>query len=224
MQKKTKAYVIRQIQETGYLREVDTTQLRNAPELTVENDPSHSMAFGWGGGTGIIIYLYIKADRPIRIVEFGDLELAGQELNVKWFMSEEPRDYRFHGAGGPWYARDAVLNHRLGKRGLVQPGDPVEGVLLGYCSRSLSSNGGFRLPMALSIADGFGTLHRAELLVPFDKSTVTFARRQGSLFGPARHGLHNSYHENKSHIANEPLRDASEPCATRIDEDSDLRR
>ena len=97
MHTKTRAETIRRIQATGYLREINHHSL-NSPKLSLQHDPGSSVAFCWGGGTGLIFYLSITTDQPTRLMEFGDLKLAGQHLNVDWWEIEDKVDiYRFYG-------------------------------------------------------------------------------------------------------------------------------
>jgi hypothetical protein len=201
MQKRTNPETIRRIQKTGYLREIDTHQSLNTPKLMVQHDPGNSMAFCWGGGTGFIFYLSITTDRPTRLMEFGDLELAGQLLSVDWWEIQDKVDiYRFYGGRGPEFHENVVLNNRVGDRGLVRPGIPVEGWLLGRCFESLPSTcrDGSDLTATLSIVDGFGTVHVPELSLRFDPTlNIELARVRSSLYGPAEHRPNYSDRENE---------------------------
>jgi hypothetical protein len=188
MHTKTRAETIRLIQETGYLREINNHQSLNTPKLSLQHDPGNSVAFCCGGGTGFIFHLSITTDRPTRLMGFGDLELAGQLLSVDWWEIEDKVDiYRFYGRRGPEFHRSIVLNQRVGDRGLVRPGNPVEGWLLGRCFTSLPSScrDGSDLTATLSIVDGFGTVHAAELSLRFDPTlNIELARVRSSLYGP----------------------------------------
>ncbi len=207
MQKKTRTETIRLIQETGYLREVNTNQLLNTRKLMVQHHPANSMAFSWGGGTGFIFYLSITTDQPTRMMEFGDLELAGQLLSVDWWEIEDKVDiYRFSGGRGPEFHKNFVLNHRVGGRGLVRPGIPVEGWLLGRCFTSLPATcrDGSDLTSTLSILDGFGTIHVPELSLRFDPSlNIELARVRSSLYGPGEHEPNYSDRENAPAITDQ---------------------
>jgi hypothetical protein len=204
MHTKTRAETIRLIQETGYLREIHMNQSLNNPKLTVQHDPSNSLAFGWGGGTGFIFYLSITTNRATRLIGFGDLELAGQLLSVDWWELEDKVDiYRFDGKRGPEFHRSIVLNHRVGDRGVVRPGIPVEGWLLGRCFTSLPSScrEGSSLAASLSIVDGFGTVHAPDLSLRFDPTlNIELARVRSSLYGPDEHRPNYSDRENEPAI------------------------
>lgn len=218
MARKTRADIIRRIQAVGYLREIDTNHLLDTPTLTVEHNALNSAAFKLGGGTGIILDLRMKADRPIWIMEFGEFVLDGRELDVDWWVNEESYVYQFYGKRGPEFQRDVVLNHRVGDQGLVRPGIPSEGFLvgrsLGFLPMSLRQ--GFNLPATLSIIDGDGNRHLATLSVPFDNSlNIKFARGRSSLYVPSGDALDRSHSENNVSNGNRPALDAPGRRATR---------
>jgi len=208
MHTKTRAETIRLIQETGYLREINNHQSLNTSNLMVQHDPGNSVAFCCGGGTGFIFQLSITTDRPTRLMGFGDLELAGQLLSVDWWEIEDKVDiYRFYGRRGPEFHRSIVLNQRVGDRGLVRPGNPVEGWLLGRCLESLPSScrDGSDLTATLSIVDGFGTVHVPELSLRFDPTlNIELARVRSSLYGPdEQHRPNYSDRENEPAIGHQ---------------------
>jgi len=186
MPNRKKLEITRRIQGAGYLCEIDTALRFNLPKLTIENNPFNSFAFNYCGGMGVILELRITSDRAVHIQDFGDLELLERPCNVDWWVNEESIFYSFH--GGPEYPRDAVLNHRIGKHGTVKPGEPLEGVLLGYSATRIPSqySHGLRLPLMLSILDGSDNPHPAQLLVQVDDNLCSKIRRQsrGSLYGP----------------------------------------
>jgi hypothetical protein len=181
--------IIHRIQAAGYLREFGTTPHLNLPRLTIGMNPLLSFVFDYCGGMGVILDLRITSNRIMRIQDFGDLELLGKKCNVEWWMNEEHNVYRFN--HGPEYPRDQVLNHRIGKCGKVKPGDPLEGVLLGWSATSIPSqySHGLRLPLMLSILDGFDNPHTTQLFVQVDEHLCAKIRRpsQSSLYGPCSH-------------------------------------
>ena len=183
-----KIEIIRRIQEAGYLREFDIARHLNLPRLTIEMNPSHSAVFDYQGGMGIILELQITSNRPVRIRDFGDLELREKPCNVVWWENEGSNFYKFR--RGPEYPRDIVLNHRVGKHGTVNPGEPLEGMLLGYSATPIPSqySHGFRLPLTLSILDGFDNPHSAQFLVQVDEHLCSKIRRasRSSLYAPRR--------------------------------------
>ncbi len=187
MQKKTTVDTLRRIQEVGYLREIDPSQRLNTRRLDVKSNPVHSTAFKFGPGTGFFFDLLITANRRIRIMEFGNLKLGRQELDMDWWVNEEPHVYRFYRNNSFEFQWDNVLNHRLGDRGLVCPESPMDGFLVGKCSTCLPWRDlqGFPLPATLSILDGTENVHLAEVSFRFDKSlNIEFAGRRSSLFEP----------------------------------------
>ena len=186
MPNRKKIEIIRRIQDAGYLCEVDNTPNLNLPKLKIENDPFHSFAFNFCGGMGVTLALRITSDRAVHIQDFGDLELPERPCNVDWWVNEGSNFYRFH--RGPEYPRDVVLNHRIGEHGMVKPGQPLEGVLLGRSATPIPSqySHGFRLSLKFSILDGFDTSHTAQLLVPVDEHLCSSSRRpsRGSRYAP----------------------------------------
>jgi hypothetical protein len=177
--------IIHRIHDAGYLREFDAPHHLNLPRLTIEMNPVHSAAFDYRGGLGIILELRITSNRSVRIQDFGDLELQERPCNVVWWAIEKLLDvYKFD--GGPEYPRDVVLNHRIGVA--VKPGQPLGGVLLGHSATRIPPQytHGFKLPLILSILDGFDTLHSAQLHVQVDEHLCSNTRRPSlsSLNGP----------------------------------------
>lgn len=178
-----KIEIIRRIQGAGYLCKIDTALLFKLPKLKIENNPHQSYVFAFRGGMGIIFDLRITSDRAVYIQDFGDLELLGRPCNVDWWESEKDV-YKFY--LGPEFPRDVVLNHRI--RVLVKPGQPLDGFLLGRSATRIPSmySHGFKLPLMLTIMDGFDNPHTAQLLVQVDENLCSKSRRpsRGSLYGP----------------------------------------
>lgn len=204
MNNKARVDVIRQIQEVGYLSEIDTAQLSNTPKLIVNSNPEQSVAFKLGWVTALYLDLHITANRPIRIMEFGNLKIGGHELNMNWWVHEGPV-YRFYGKVGPEFPWNVVLNHRVGDKGLVRPGIPMDGFLLGRCSTSLALSDlqGFCLPATLSILDG-ENVHFAEVSFRFDQSLdIKIARPRSSLFGTSTESSNRPPEEDRSSPAAE---------------------
>jgi hypothetical protein len=187
--------IIHRIQDVGYLREFDTTFYLNLPRLTIDMNPGHSAVFDYHGGMGIILELRITSNRSARIQDFGDLELLGNPCNVVWWASEGSNFYKFD--RGPEYPRDVVLNHRIGV--VVKPGQPLEGVLLGYSATCIPSQytHAFKLPLMLSILDGFDTSHSAQLHVQVDEHLCSKIRRR------SRRPLYGPYSGNKVDLADQ---------------------
>ena len=184
--KRTRADVIRGIQEVGYLREIDTFELINPP-LEIEHHDFHTFMFRCGHSTGIILNLRITPHRRTRIMEFLELVVGGVTLDVDWWLCESPHPYRFSGKRGPEFPWDCVLNHHVGEEGLLQPGNPVEGYLVGrtLTTLPLSFYDGLDSPASLSIDTGTGEVCPAELSLRFDHSiSVPVQRGQSSLRDP----------------------------------------
>jgi len=184
MKSRKKMDIMRRIQAAGYLPEIDSVLRDNLPNITIENNPMHSLAFDYLGAMGVILELKITSDREVLIQDFGDLELLGRPCGVNWWTNEKSYVYQFN--GGPEYSRDVVLNHRVGA--VVKPGRPMEGVLLGYSRIRIPSqySHGLILPLILSIVDEFDNSHTAHLVVQVDESLRVKARQpnRGSLYAP----------------------------------------
>jgi hypothetical protein len=150
--------------------------------------PYDSYVFDYCGGLGVILDLQVKSNRAVQIRDFGDLELLGRRCNVDWLLNGVSNFYKFD--RGPEFSRDIVLNHRTGKHGMVKPGLPMEGVLLGRSAVAIPSeySHGSRLLMTLSILDGFDNWHTAQLHVRVDEQLCAKSRQQsrGSLYARKR--------------------------------------
>jgi hypothetical protein len=219
MPNRKKTEIVRRIHAAGYLREIDTALHLDLPTLTIKMDPSQSFVFDYCGGMGVILELRIASNQLMRIQDFGDLELLERKCNIEWWMNEEHNVYRFN--HGPEYPRGRVLNHRIGKCGKVEPGDPLEGVLLGWSTTSIPSqySHGFRLPLMLSILDGFDNPHTAQLFVPVDEHLCGKIRRpsQSALHGPSSHSAP-GWNSNGPGVTPPP----QQPAAASSQEESDM--
>jgi hypothetical protein len=185
MRNAKKLDIARRIQGAGYLREC----ILCLPTLEIENNPFHSFVFDYFGGMGVILELRIASkNRMMLIQDFGDLKLGGKMCEVDWLENGEWDVYEF--TRGPTYPRCGVLNHRTGARGVVKPGQPLEGVLLGRSVIPFSPRylHGLRLAMEFAILDGFDTWHPADLIVQVDDHLCPKIRpsRRGSLFEAAK--------------------------------------
>jgi hypothetical protein len=170
MEKSVRGAVLRRIQKVGFLTDIEATVAPSRPELKVDWSPN-TWAFPWGETTGFILELCLTADRWTRITRFGEMEIAGQEMHVDWRQNRPGERYQFGGSRGQIYPWDIVLNHRVDELGIVEPGTPVEGILLGTCAKPFPpACRRARTPARLFIEDGFGTVHVAEISVQFDES------------------------------------------------------
>ena len=189
MPNRKKIEIIRRIQDAGYLREFDHSAHLNLPKLKIENNPLQSFAFDFCGGMGVILDLRITSDRAAQIQDFGDLELSERPCNVDWWTSTSGV-YKFY--SGPEFPGNVVLNDRIGVE--VKPGRPLDGFLLGRSATRIPPeySHGFKLPLMLTIVDGFDTPHTAQLLVQVDEHLCSKIRR------PIRSSLYEPRSRNKS--------------------------
>jgi hypothetical protein len=77
--------------------------------------------------------------------------------------------------GKSFFSRDTVLNHLIGPSGTINPGEVIEGVLIGLClSQRIPSEylHGFDVPAELSIVDQFGNKHSGEIGLQIDRSAT----------------------------------------------------
>lgn len=178
MSKKVPAEIIREIQAVGYMADINMLGGRRLPKLTVESNVD-SVVFALGSGTGIILELRISTDRPLNLVEFGQLELAGRPFDVDWWIEEESKLYSlYHGHN---YPRTIVLNHRIGKHGRIRPGLPMIGLLLGRSRQSVPLNlRSSELRASLTIDDESQTSPH-EFPVRFDHELGVLRKSKGAL-------------------------------------------
>ena len=89
------------------------------------------------GGAGYILSVTIRneSDRVVWLHEIR-LEYPWDELQFRWLeypVSKRPREYTydFRLYEPISFAPETVLNHRIGRKGKLLPGDDFEGLLLG---------------------------------------------------------------------------------------------
>lgn len=100
------------------------------------------------------------------------LQMAWPESHFRWLenpCAKVPREYiySFPPPGPVGFDRDAVLNHRLGPRCKLDPGDWLEGLLLGMGQASVPDQYVNRqgLRMQLSILDGRGNRYASDVIL-----------------------------------------------------------
>jgi hypothetical protein len=135
------------------------------------------------GGTGFMLSIAICNDSN-RIISLQAFHLAmpWPETDFRWLedpLRSVPREYTYSFfEGGPVaFEREVVLNHRLGRRGRLCPGDSFEGLLLGMGQLPIPDKhrDGQGLRTQLSIFDGQG--NRYELNAQFRVSRREPQRR-----------------------------------------------
>jgi hypothetical protein len=97
------------------------------------------------GGTGYIlsIEIYNESDRIVWPCAYR-LKPLSNECHFRWLESSshgaEPKFvYKLPGETAGGFGPDEVLNHRFGPRYRLYPGDSLEGLLLGFGEKSIST-------------------------------------------------------------------------------------
>jgi hypothetical protein len=125
------------------------------------------------GGTGYILSIAVDNDstQPLRVEQYR-LEQPWPESDFHWLedpLRKTPRErtYSFPERGPEAFERECVLNHRVGRRGRLLPGDCIEGLLCGVGQARIPDeyHHNQSLSMRLSVLDGRG--QKTELLVEF---------------------------------------------------------
>ena len=98
------------------------------------------------------------------------LEFPRFEWHIEWLedpFRKSPRgySYSFPPPGSLEFEREVVLNHRIGRKGRLNPGDSFEGLLLGKGQACLPDNFRDRQRMItkLAIFDGRGVCYELEM-------------------------------------------------------------
>lgn len=181
--RKKGSQVINRIHAARYLTELESPGSANHPQLNIQVYSFPSRIIGYGIFTVVEIHLAISADRPTHIVEFGGLQVDGTEWYVDWCPQEEKWSPIYR-VGPVRYPRNMVLNHRTGRHGVVVPGLPMDGVLLGMSRGSVPIHlRSSELRAELTVADGHRE-YRSEFPIRFDR-TASFVPKhvkRSSLF------------------------------------------
>ena len=117
---------------------VDVSVVEPDVEIAQVGHPSDSMVFDLPdrrAGCSIDLQIINQTSRPIW-VRYVELRPPWPNSEFEWLpdpkeMGGDPFNYRFPGKGAPEFPREQVLNHVLSDRGILTPGRPVEGWLLG---------------------------------------------------------------------------------------------
>ena len=146
------------------------------------------------GGTGYMLSIAIhnKSQRSIRLHE-PRLKIPWRESEFHWI--EDPRrkapreyTYSFPDPGPTGFERDAVLNHRFGRRdSRLGPDGWIEGLLLGVGREPIPEEyrDRQRLNMLLSICDGRGNEYEHSVAFLVSRSK----RRSGSIAKEIKRGI-----------------------------------
>ncbi len=132
------------------------------------------------GGTGYMLTIAMRSDSPrtLWLHEFR-LEIPWWEPRFRWLeypLGKAPREYTysFPDPGPVGFEPDDVLNHRLGRKGRLYPGDWIEGLLLGVGQEPMPSHYQDRqaLDMRLWVFDEQGNRFGAPIKFLVDRSAL----------------------------------------------------
>ena len=124
-----------------------------------------------GDMTGITLDVAVinNSHRSNVIIRHYDLELPWNDPQFDWLPDPKgvQKDNAYTFAGGwPSYPRDRVLNHRTYAQGTLEPGDVVQGVLVGCGPASIPDDirGRDDVAMTLAVYDQNGKRHSSRFL------------------------------------------------------------
>ena len=138
------------------------------------------------GETGYMLTIATHNDSP-RILWFYEcrLEIPWWEPRFRWLeepLRKVPREYTysFSDPGPVGFERDVVLNHRLGRKGRLYPGDCLEGLLLGVGQEPIPSNYRHRqsLEMRVWVYDEKGGRFGADITFLVDREAQLARERK----------------------------------------------
>jgi hypothetical protein len=126
-----------------------------------------------GGSTGFFFNIAIVNNSPKSTVVITDfyLELPWNDPQFRVLDDPKdlvpPKDYYSIPGTSERYPRDMVINHRRYSKGKLEPGDTIEGYLLGYGYAPIPQDikTGSPIPMKLSVFDGQCKRHSTTLEV-----------------------------------------------------------
>jgi hypothetical protein len=184
--------LVRQLRDAGIPLdgEVLEAAARTCSRLSVLQSPNfiETNVFDLeSGGTGYMLSVVVHndSDQIVRLQAFR-LDIPWFENSFRWLQDpfrESPRQYTysFPAPGPSGFERDIILNHRIGARGRIMPGDWVEGLLLGigdepmpgkYCDRQ-------RVKMPFSVFDGKGKKYQLDAMFHVSRAKGKKFRQSG---------------------------------------------
>jgi hypothetical protein len=125
-----------------------------------------------------------NSDRVICIDEFR-LQSLWWEPNFQWVedplrMAPRRREYSFPACSLLGFERNAVLNHRVGRQGRLNPGAQMEGMLLGLGESSIPHEYRDRhaVTMRLQVFDSRGHSHECAIKFCIDRASDKLSTRK----------------------------------------------
>ena len=142
--------------------------------IEVRHDPAGGAVRSWSDATVFVLYISMLGIAPKTVLQ--GFELSSPESGLDPYIPEDPtarsaRRDMYRMLDGSRYDRSEILNHRLGRQGILRRGDVIEGWLLAECmvaapSRYIQST---RLPLCLSIVNQFEGVHRVSFALPVER-------------------------------------------------------
>jgi hypothetical protein len=152
-------------------------------------DPAQNRVFeldrgGWG--CTLAIAIQNDSDRVICVQEYR-LEVPRFEWNFEWLedpFRKSPRgySYSFPPPGSLEFEREVVLNHRIGRKGRLNPEDSFEGLLLGKGQACLPDTFRDRQRMLakLTVFDGRGDSYELKVTLYVDRPVPIGIKKPGA--------------------------------------------
>ena len=133
-----------------------------------------------------MIHIVISNDSPQVI------RLDQCRIELPWFDSEFhlleppwrkiPREYSYSSPNAPTlsFEREAVLNHRFGHQGRLNPGDSLDGMILGAGSQAIPDQYQHceAVKVQLLIIDGQGKMYQENPRVMLDRSEQLMSEKK----------------------------------------------
>ena len=140
----------------------------------------------FAGGMALMasVAIYNDSSRNVWICEFRP-DIPWFEPRFRWLpypLGKKPREYTYS-LPDPWpagFEPDAVLNHRVGRRGKLLPGDCMEGLLLGVGEEPIPSHYRDRqtLVMRVWVIDSRGNRFPADIKLLVDRGAQLYRERK----------------------------------------------
>lgn len=120
------------------------------------------------GGTGITVSLGIE-NPSHKVITIDQYRLKSHWTQISWLKEPTKKLYGYQ-MPDPLrhpYARDLVLNHRVGRKGKMYPGDLVEGLLLGLSDDAIPAEyvDGHKLSARVCLFDTRGNAYGCRVLL-----------------------------------------------------------
>ena len=146
------------------------------------------------GGTFLMIHAFICNDSP-RVIRLDQcrIELPWYEPDFRLLEDpwrKMPREHSYISPKVPTllFEREAALNHRFGNQGRLNPGDSLDGMVLGVGSQAIPDQYHHRegVDVQMVIIDGRGKVYQVNARVMLDRSEQLKRQREARERASAR--------------------------------------